>query len=535
MAFVEGTGDDPSRSIQLNFDFRFSGQFNPLLDWLTREIVRFHEDELGRPRPNTINQISTTIDCLLANLLNAHRISSACFVAISMTRGEYTRSQYQQSHIGYDNLVRVVEFLRNSTPPYIIFHRGFHDRRGGRHVGRVSRIKGTERLLNLIRGYQHQVDQGLLNRGEFNMNAVIYDIGQYTHYNPLPAAGRIAVPASTTSYVSTSDVIRLKNADGDLVEYDNTDVTNGMRERLTRWNEFTSRHHWIDLLVSDDELEHLYERNPEEELQRDAFSFGDDPQGPQYVDLTSVRLHRVFNRESFEKGGRFYGGWWQRVPAKYRRYITINGHPTKEFDYSNLHPAMLYARRGLPLAEDAYSLPDIDRAYRSLIKATFFKLVNALEGQRIRPPRDDALPPGVTWAQLQEAVREKHAPIAQDLNTGVGLELQRVDSDIAEQAMWTMMAADILILPVHDSFITYHGADERLLAEMRRAYRDRMQAEINVDADPTFFEDVGEEAPEWAGYDFIDNRQAQPGYEAYRLRRAEFFHTRDESWRYRFG
>jgi hypothetical protein len=64
------------------------------------------------------------------------------------------------------------------------------------------------------------------------------------------------------------------------------------------------------------------------------------------------------------------------------------------------------AREGLPLEEYAYSLAGVAPSHKKLIKATFFKLINAREGQTIRPPRSASLPPGLTWPQLQEAIKD---------------------------------------------------------------------------------------------------------------------------------
>ncbi len=51
------------------------------------------------------------------------------------------------------------------------------------------------------------------------------------------------------------------------------------------------------------------------------------------------RVHRIFNEGSFEKGGRFYGGWWMSLKEEDRKHITINGEPTIEIDYVALHPS----------------------------------------------------------------------------------------------------------------------------------------------------------------------------------------------------
>ena len=41
------------------------------------------------------------------------------------------------------------------------------------------------------------------------------------------------------------------------------------------------------------------------------------------------QVHRVFNRSSFDNGGRFYGPWWQQCPKAWRREIFINDAPAR--------------------------------------------------------------------------------------------------------------------------------------------------------------------------------------------------------------
>src|SRR5665213_2823864 len=102
----------------------------------------------------------------------------------------------------------------------------------------------------------------------------------------------------------------------------------------------SKKKHHIDLLLPDAEIEELYEKeDPEAEME--AFQ-NDERDRPKFVEFERVRLYRVFNNGSFKEGGRFYGGWWQGIPSRYRQYITIDGHTTWEYDYSYLHPAMLY-------------------------------------------------------------------------------------------------------------------------------------------------------------------------------------------------
>ena len=54
--------------------------------------------------------------------------------------------------------------------------------------------------------------------------------------------------------------------------------------------------------------------------------------------------------------------------------------------------------------------------------------------------------------------------------------------------MLAMMQRDILVLPVHDSFIVRAGYFGLLRDEMKRAHTERMQNEISIKMDLSFLE-----------------------------------------------
>ena len=58
-------------------------------------------------------------------------------------------------------------------------------------------------------------------------------------------------------------------------------------------------------------------------------------------------VRRIFNNKTFDDGGRFYGGWWQRIDSDYRKDIRMNDVTTVEIDYSSLHVILAYTEAGL--------------------------------------------------------------------------------------------------------------------------------------------------------------------------------------------
>jgi len=490
-----------------------------LRDWITDRVLTFYR--ITKPSKRTLRQITAAVDCVIANLVEAHQISRRCFVAISRRESDYTLSRYSTVNFGYTNLIRVLDYFEREDPPFVDFKKGFHDPRGDKAIGKVSRYRASDHFARLIAGYDRVIDQ---YRAEIPFDA--HQMMKHA-YKAGATSGDTsrALVHSPSTYRPSSDVIRLKNSEGTLIDYEDSKATNEMRDRLRRWNAFAEGHH-LDLLLPDAELEAIFDK--QEDAEEEEIFFQNEHRSS-YVELTRSHLHRVFNNGSFDQGGRFYGGWWQGIPSRYRRYITIDEHATREFDYSNLHAAMLYAREGLALPDDAYALPGISAEYRKLIKKSFFKLINAGPHQAVQAPRGSALPPGWTWAQLQAAIKEKHAPIRTYFNSGAGISLQRLDSEIAELIMIRMMEKETLVLPVHDSFITYHELQSDLHQQMAAAYRETMQSEIGIDADPSFIEQWNDEADIGVLFDasdVVENVEARQDYDGFRRRHWAFVRSK---------
>jgi hypothetical protein len=111
---------------------------------------------------------------------------------------------------------------------------------------------------------------------------------------------------------------------------------------------------------------------------------------------------------------------------------------------------------------------------------------------------------------------------------------------IAETVMMKMMEQDNLVLPVHDSFITNIGRTQALIDIMKDAYRDIMRAEVRIDADPSFIDDLTREDPNSEleapdAWQAVDWQQQQPDYAGYRERLNSFIESRPSHWFDRFG
>jgi hypothetical protein len=233
------------------------------------------------------------------------------------------------------------------------------------------------------------------------------------------------------------EIVLLRDYNKDLIDYADTDETRRIRSNLVAINSALAA------------MELTYQGR--------LIRSGDmlEVHGKRIVARSA--LHRVFNRSSFDRGGRFYGAWWQNIKSDERCCIRVNGSVAVEHDYSQIHPRLLYALAGKPLEGDAYAIDGWDRP---LVKEAVNTLINA----------DDELSAMQSIAQsiggkgalgkaqkLTEQIKAKHSGIADSFGTGAGLRLMRIDSDMAESIQMKLIGRGIVGLPIHDSFIVEEG------------------------------------------------------------------------------
>ena len=271
--------------------------------------------------------------------------------------------------------------------------------------------------------------------------------------------------------VSEADPIVLKNYDAATkkkyaLSFSDTPEIRRMRKNLRRINQAL-----LDSVIAlaVDEFRLWWIRH---QMARSDY-LSDLSQGSRMLSFQSVELRRVFARKSFKLGGRFYGGWWQSIPSRYRPYITINGQVTVELDFSTLHPLLMYAEFGVePPEGDFYDLgydgPDKARA-RKIFKQAFNALINDASGY-YQTPKDDQLFIGMTNAEIRQAIITKHPLVKKIIGKGRGLKYQFTDSKIAESVMLRLLSQGIICLPVHDSFIVIAEYEPQLRQAMIEAF-----------------------------------------------------------------
>jgi len=138
---------------------------------------------------------------------------------------------------------------------------------------------------------------------------------------------------------------------------------------------------------------------------------------------------------------------------------------------------MLYAMEGLSLTTDAYDIGldfSQDKRQRPLVKRYLNAVLNdSSKKYTLKPNELEIL--GLTHAELHDRLSKLHAPIAKHFNTGVGVELQCQDSEIAQEVMLRLMDKGEVCLPIHDSFIVRVQAVALLYKTMHDVFQERFK------------------------------------------------------------
>lgn len=262
-----------------------------------------------------------------------------------------------------------------------------------------------------------------------------------------------------------------------LINYDDTDLTNRLREQLTFYNELLRRT-FIDIPSQTEPFITRLVTKGRQSGQEQRISIGPD----------NKHVHRVFNGnedDNWTKGGRFYGGWWLQIPREMRKEIYINDKPIVEVDYKALHPNLLLLEAHADTSvRDPYDLqililPDLITELplqRDVVKSLILMAINATSSdaafQAFRKSKKRGDPnKKLKNLQLQlilDAFTDRFPGLKDALNSGKALELMNKDSQIANIVIDYFTQKNLPILCIHDSFCIQHDKED----ELRRVLND---------------------------------------------------------------
>ena len=393
-----------------------------------------------RPRDENERKAKQVLKTVLVNLFDVYHVDPKRWLGYTRRRDWYRRipARYNKLDIKGKGLLRIVDALLELG--HIEHEMGFRAQTGYEQ-GRWSRMRAHPGLIELME--QAGIKPHMIERVDDEETIILRAPKQKDQRK------------------------------GDEIDYKDTAETARMRENVRSINS-QLQEHWIDILASDRELEQI-----NEELKRKKDSLPFEP--------GRKHLRRIFNNGSFKQGGRFYGGWWQEVPKKWRTFIMIDNRSTCEIDYSGMHLTMLYARAGLPMPEgDPYLPPGCSKGVRPFLKVALNTIINAdsrakaigaIEGEQ----DTSVIPPQYSDVEsLIDAFAKKHEPIQHLFYSGLGIDLQCIDSQVAEQVMLELGKDGIVVLPVHDSFIVEERYEDKLRDAMDAAFEEICKAKTGI-------------------------------------------------------
>jgi hypothetical protein len=205
--------------------------------------------------------------------------------------------------------------------------------------------------------------------------------------------------------------------------------------------------------------------------------------GGTWVNPRSRRYYRVFNGD-MQHGGRWYGPWWQSVPSAVRSSLLINGEPTVEIDYAACQLRLMFAYLGLPDPlegeiranapnADLYS---IDGVHRDTVKLALLVMTNApspISARRALAAQLSAIPAKARAPEadrIMGCIRRRFPALEPLWCSGIGLRLQRTDSNVCARVQLEMRSAGLPVLSIHDSFVCWERVEPDLRATMRETF-----------------------------------------------------------------
>tara|TARA_A100001015_G_scaffold14377_1_gene16809 strand:- start:1083 stop:2582 length:1500 start_codon:yes stop_codon:yes gene_type:complete len=291
-------------------------------------------------------------------------------------------------------------------------------------------------------------------------------------------------------YPENKATVILRDENKRNIEYEDTAETRRMHDLLLRYNRLLERS-FIDIPSLDQPRIELGDKENRRRNNK-----------PVFVNITHYGkfVRRIFNNGTFDDGGRFYGGWWQRIDGSYRKAIRMNNLPTVEIDYSSLHVILAYTEVGIDywkMTDDyPYELPvrgvsNPDHC-RAITKLLFLLGFNASDEKALfKAFRNEldytAYPysfPDDVLSELLNGIKDRHPKISRLICSGAGLRLMNIDAQMCKYVIEKFVERDTPILTVHDSFIVPFGTERQLDRVMKEAfehvtYKTKVKAKYN--------------------------------------------------------
>lgn len=206
--------------------------------------------------------------------------------------------------------------------------------------------------------------------------------------------------------------------------------------------------------------------------------------GPKAVDTNKRQMRRVFTCDSFESGGRLFGGFWQTMKKEERlRHLRINGEPVVELDFGQVMPRLMYAHAGvIPGMNDLYAIKGLGDQDRKGIKKVMSSMQFVMSPlKRFPKGTRKYFSEDVKVQDVTEAIMKTHPGIAHLFHTGIGHHCQYLESCILVEVLRILNSFTITALPIHDAIIVPVSAVEKAKRVMLHTFEVKTGQKGTVD------------------------------------------------------
>ena len=348
---------------------------------------------------------------------------------------------------------------------------------------------------------------------------------------------RLEVTSSSIINNHKRETILLRDKDAEdentvSIKYEDTPTTMRMRKVVESYNEMMLKHH-VDVASLRKPIFEREHTNEKGEVTKEVIPIGPD----------HMFTYRVFSRgdAKFRKHGRWYGGFWQRLPKKrvdLRRDIYIDGEPTDEIDFSGLHPTLLALEHGKLLEGDKYDLgrPVLDTVkmseQRSIVKELVLIAINAKSKSEAyaayNAQNKDKTLEHPELDQLLAAFIEKYPFLKGELCSDKGIDLMYTDSQITEAVIKRFVEADKPILPIHDSYIVKQSDRNFLKVIMKDACNEVLGHTLPFESE---FDEVQQHVIHATHYKHTDYDYYESVLNKHKTKVSKLYWKRYEHWK----
>ena len=178
---------------------------------------------------------------------------------------------------------------------------------------------------------------------------------------------------------------------------------------------------------------------------------------------------RTFTDESWQLGGRLFGGGFQQLSKEDRKRITINGETVVELDIKSCHATMAFAHVGIDWYahsnQDLYSRLEKNNWPRDVVKKAFNIMMNASNrssaiGSLLDQQRksgflmDSGMVPFKKWStDLVQSIYVAYPELESVFFAELGNHFMNKEGNICMAITEWALKKDMPILTIHDSFI----------------------------------------------------------------------------------